>query len=81
MLSVWIDTPPSMMSVPPLSELAMIDPESAKDLDDPKAFLAEYPTQEDLTATDFWDGWASLAHMVENRANSPNASPDLRARY
>lgn len=63
----------------PLSDSAMIDPDSAKDLDELEPFLAEYAAQEDLTATDFWDNWVSLAHRVEKRANAPNANPELRA--
>lgn len=58
----------------------ILDAETSQRLDELKGFVSRY-RREDLSATDFWDGFWALVGDLDARAFSENVEPELRERY
>lgn len=58
----------------------MLDKDTLERLDELERFVGEY-SSENLSATDFWDGFWAVAHTLDERAFADDAEPELRERY
>lgn len=58
----------------------ILDVDTSQRLDELKVFVGRY-RREDLSATDFWDGFWALAGDLDARAFSDEVEPELRERY